>query len=77
MAGSGISADDIEDELNAIHIPKTGGRIPSHRAIVGAENIENYLSAKKDENILNTIEQSLSLASKDFDNYIDANISID
>lgn len=77
LAGSGISADDIEDELNAIHIPKTGGRIPSHRAIVGAENIENYLSAKKDENILNTIEQSLSLASKDFDNYIDANISID
>lgn len=78
LAGSGISADDIEGELNAIQIPRAGERgAPLQHAFVGSENIENYLSAKKDENILNTIEQSLSLASKDFDNYINANISID
>ncbi|RCK55393.1 Nucleoporin NIC96 [Candida viswanathii] len=78
LAGSGISADDIEGELNAIQIPKTSERgAPLQHTFGGSENIENYLSAKKDENILNTIEQSLSLASKDFDNYINANISID
>lgn len=31
LAGSGISADDIEDELNAIHIPKLVGE---YQAIV-------------------------------------------
>ncbi|EMG51057.1 hypothetical protein G210_3411 [Candida maltosa Xu316] len=76
LAGSGISADDIESELNSIRIPKND-HVPVHRGAIDTENIEHYLSAKKDENILNTIEQSLSLASKDFDNYINANISID
>lgn len=43
----------------------------------GIHNIENYLSAKKDENILNAIELSLVAASRDFDSFITKNISID
>ncbi|RLV93687.1 Nucleoporin NIC96 [Spathaspora sp. JA1] len=84
LAGSGISAEDIENDLNAIHIPQSttttaGGAIPSDGFVtdVSSVNIENYLNAKKDENILNTIEQSLHLASQDFDKFINSNISID
>ncbi|KAG7663763.1 NIC96 [[Candida] subhashii] len=83
LAGSGISAEEIENDLNAIHIPQrtttTGGVGPVTASRVGvtSENIENYLNTKKDESILNSIEQSLALASKDFDNFINANISID
>lgn len=40
-------------------------------------NLDNYLSAKKDENILSAIEQSLVSAFKDFDQFINQNISID
>lgn len=43
----------------------------------GIHNIENYLRAKKDENILNAIELSLIAASRDFDSFITKNISID
>ncbi|KAK6454640.1 Nup93/Nic96-domain-containing protein [Scheffersomyces xylosifermentans] len=90
LASSGISAEEIESELNSIHLPAnaaTGGAGitgSSSLAAVGStvnttsySNIENYLNAKKDENILNTIEQSLNLASKDFDQFISSNISID
>ncbi|EGW33542.1 uncharacterized protein SPAPADRAFT_137464 [Spathaspora passalidarum NRRL Y-27907] len=82
LAGSGISAEDIENDLNAIHVPQTAPGAIATDVIapvttVTSANIENYLNAKKDENILNTIEQSLHLASKDFDKFINSNISID
>lgn len=40
-------------------------------------NLDNYLNAKKDENILSAIEQSLLSAFNDFDQFINQNISID
>lgn len=46
-------------------------------SLSGAHDIEGYLNAKKDENILNAIELSLVAASRDFDNFITKNISID
>lgn len=81
LAGSGISAEEIENDLNAIHIPQktttTVAPVTALKVGITSENIENYLNAKKDESILNSIEQSLALASKDFDDFINANISID
>ncbi|ABN64780.2 predicted protein [Scheffersomyces stipitis CBS 6054] len=90
LASSGISAEEIESELNNINLPAStttsGSSVISVNSGAGGvsvgasssySNIENYLNAKKDENILNTIEQSLNLASKDFDNFISSNISID
>lgn len=74
LAASGISAEEIESELNSISLPSTSSKRPSSSQ---PSNLENYLSTKKHENILNTIEQSLSLASTDFDKFISANISID
>lgn len=53
-----------------------GARMPVSSGQAG-KNIESFLSAKKDENILNAIELSLLAASRDFDNFITKNISID
>ncbi|KAK6204411.1 Nup93/Nic96-domain-containing protein [Scheffersomyces amazonensis] len=95
LASSGISAEEIENELNSINVVapspipysiqpgsqetsltslKSGGTGGTYTS---TNNIESYLNSKKEENILNTIEQSLALASKDFDNYISSKISID
>ena len=86
LAASGINAEDIEMELNSIELPAPSKAAHSRKyqqsyansaAAASNSNLESYLSSKKHENILNTIEQSLSLASADFDNYISSNISID
>jgi len=82
LTGSGINANEIESELAAIDVrDKSSFRQQalelSHAAPASIGDLDNYISNKKDENILNTIEQSLTLASKDFDNFINSNISID
>lgn len=79
LSASGINAADIESELKCL--PWADGtqiqrRFPEQQ-VTQSETIENYLMAKKDENILNAIEQSLASASKDFDLFINQNISID
>lgn len=40
-------------------------------------DLDGYLRSKKDENILSAIEQSLSSAARDFDNFVNQNISLD
>lgn len=76
LASSGISAEDIENEINSIKLPsKSLETQQTHNAISG--NIDSYLDAKKDENILAAIEQSLLAASNDFNNFINENVSID
>lgn len=85
LAGSGINAADIESELK--HLSQSGaeaarthalGQVPATPISTGRpESIESYLIAKKEENILNAIEQSLASASKDFDQFIDQNVAID
>ncbi|KAI3403728.2 NIC96 [Candida oxycetoniae] len=82
LAGSGLATGDIEEDLNKIQLPKstTSSHYQQqqqryfHR---DDDSIEHYLKSNKEENILNTIEQSFALASKDFDNFISANISSD
>ncbi|KAI5953823.1 NIC96 [Candida margitis] len=73
LAGAGVATGDIEDELNKIQLPKS----TSFYQPVNAETVESHLKKRKEESILNTIEQSFAVASNDFDNYINANISID
>lgn len=86
LSGSGINAVDIENELK--NLAQTGSEpARSHNLaekppagdFTGAqsESIENFLIAKKEENILNAIEQSLASASKDFDQFINQNVAID
>lgn len=85
LSGSGINAADIESELK--HLSSSGADITRTHALDNTsvssapadrpESIENYLIAKKEENILNAIEQSLASASKDFDQFINQNVVID
>ncbi|KAH3677242.1 hypothetical protein WICMUC_001823 [Wickerhamomyces mucosus] len=44
---------------------------------ISSTDLDSYLRSKKDENILSSIEQSLSSAAKDFDNFVSQNISLD
>lgn len=73
LALSGISAQEIELELGSLadHKPEV---VTSQQKQVG---LDNYLEAKKDENILLAIELSLVSAFNDFDLFINQNISID
>lgn len=114
LASSGISADDIETELNSLgsqeiqnhlygggfgggfgggyHGPKGGfgggfgggfdwddgnKKVQHQHHQEQSDDLDSYLSSKKDENILAAIELSLTSASKDFDNFVLKNISID
>lgn len=85
LSGSGINAADIENELK--HLPRnTSDPAKSHVLAENAtslvttdtpESIENFLVAKKEENLSKAIEQSLAAASKDFDLFISRNVAID
>lgn len=87
LSGSGINAADIENELTHLsHSGKEPKRAHTLAQNVSAqstsastrpETIESFLIAKKEENILNAIEQSLAAASKDFDQFINQNVAID
>lgn len=83
LSSSGINAREIEVELD--NLGKKNVRAPygdSQEVSVVANGasdndvIEDYLVALKDENILSAIEQSLETASKDFDLFINQNVSI-
>lgn len=81
LASSGVNADEMEDELKSIdtgslaHSQASAAVAPSARP--PTTSIDSYISTKKDENILSAIEQSLSNASRDFDNFINHSVSID
>lgn len=82
LASSGINAEEIENDLESLAVPQsktdnTSQGIASYHTVAQQNNIDSYLSSKKDENILSAIEQSLINASKDFDQFINNNISID
>lgn len=76
LASSGISAEEIENELNSIEVPIKPLESQAVSNTVN-NNIDSYLNDKKDENILAAIEQSLVSASKDFNQFINENVSID
>ncbi|WPK25229.1 hypothetical protein PUMCH_002535 [Australozyma saopauloensis] len=85
LSASGVNATDIENQLKNLSNNKSLGRYGSEQEVAAAlshqgndlDTIENYLVAKKDESILAAIEQSLQTASRDFDQFINQNISID
>ncbi|KAI5952005.1 NIC96 [Candida jiufengensis] len=81
LADAGVKTGDIEDELNGIQLPKSSSSNYQQQQeqfnYKIDNNIENYLKNRKEENILNTIEQSFNLASQDFDTYINSSISVD
>ncbi|ODV64135.1 linker nucleoporin NIC96 [Ascoidea rubescens DSM 1968] len=76
LAGSGASIDYIESELKSIEsqLPQY---LDSSNLPVISNDFDAYLDSKKDECILAAIERSLALAAKDYDNYVNQNISID
>lgn len=86
LSSSGINATDIESDLRKLANTQKNGSygallevsapLSNHlTSDLGA--IENYLIAKKEENVISAIEQSLEGASRDFDQFINQNISID
>lgn len=86
LASNGISTEDIESELaelpqkyttdaGSLVLEKSAGEASTTIATGGS--LESYLGSRKDENILNSIEQSLQTANNDFDAFINSNISID
>lgn len=93
LASNGISTEDIESELAELpqkypsslldSKPDAGAIVLDKNSQVTTEltapggSLETYLGSRKDENILNSIEQSLQLANDDFDTFINASISID
>ncbi|ODQ79642.1 hypothetical protein BABINDRAFT_162018 [Babjeviella inositovora NRRL Y-12698] len=76
LAGSGITAEEIETELKSIEVtaPQVDARAVPRAA---SHDIDSYLRAKKEENILSAIEQSLLSAAKDFDAFVNQNVTID
>ncbi|CAN3486189.1 nucleoporin Nic96p [Diutina catenulata] len=75
LAGSGINAETMENELSALQAVSPAH--PSAEYPAAAGDLDHFIAAKKDDNVLATIEQSLAAASADFDRFIGANISID
>ncbi|ANZ76945.1 BA75_03921T0 [Komagataella pastoris] len=78
LAGSGISAEEIETDLLEISVPQTLDVAMGQKNYAELNNgIDTYIESKKEENILAAIEQSLTMAAKDFDAYVAQNISMD
>lgn len=78
LAGSGIAINDLENQIKSISVPAA-----SHgNAIVPVGNETEIVdnddsSSRREESILDSIEQSLVNAARDFDNFVSHNISSD
>lgn len=90
LASSGMSAEQIENELKSTDAiianqpssasgSNTSAYTSATDRVVKPKSlgIDQFLTSRKEENILATIEQSLASASNDFDDYINRTISID
>lgn len=74
LAGSGLAIEDVDTSLRQLHSNQLLEQtVP--KQIAG--DIDTYLRTKKEENILSSIEHLLSLAAKDFDNFINQNLNLD
>jgi nuclear pore complex protein Nup93 len=75
MLAGKISIEQIESNIKALERSKLlEGRA---KAQPQGADLDGYLRSKKDENIISAIEQSLSAAARDFDNFVNQNISLD
>ncbi|AMD22342.1 HGR003Wp [Eremothecium sinecaudum] len=75
LAGSGLAIQDVESSLKVLESRQLLEQNVHNKILDG--DLDTYLRNKKDENILSSIEQSLSLAAKDFDNFVNANFNLD
>ncbi|GMM33257.1 linker nucleoporin [Saccharomycopsis crataegensis] len=75
LAGSGIVIEDLESEIKSVELQNSleNSIVPSHNGV----DFDSHLNNKKEENILAAIEQSLTTASRDFDIFINQNITMD
>lgn len=74
MAGSGVNAEDIATELQSINF--TPNLEPITYSTSGAD-IDSYLRARKEENILKSIEEAVRSTARDFDLFLAQNVNID
>lgn len=76
LAGSGLAIHDVENSLKKL---KSSEILAEQNVSQGYNegDLDTYLHIRKDENILSSIEQSLSLAARDFDNFINQNFNLD
>ncbi|CUS49622.1 LAQU0S24e00540g1_1 [Lachancea quebecensis] len=75
LAGSGLAIQDVELSLNNLKSRQLIEHNITNRETDG--DLDAYLRTKKDENILSSIEQSLTSAAKDFDNLVNQTFNLD
>ncbi|ODQ65805.1 NIC-domain-containing protein [Nadsonia fulvescens var. elongata DSM 6958] len=73
LAGSGINAEDISLELQSIEVSQSLEPV----TVSFDSNIDTYLRTKKEENILTSIEESISSSAREFDIFLAQNVSLD
>ncbi|CCH41761.1 Nucleoporin [Wickerhamomyces ciferrii] len=74
LAGK-VSIDEVASNIKSLennNVLEPRSKINTQQA-----DLDSYLRTKKDENILSAIEQSLSATARDFDNFVNQNISLD
>lgn len=84
LAGSGVNAEDIASELQSINFqPNLDSAIPGsdggyyYGGVSNEVDIENYLRAKKEKNILASIEESVRTSAREFDHFLAQNVTLD
>ncbi|KAH3682972.1 hypothetical protein WICPIJ_006059 [Wickerhamomyces pijperi] len=85
LAGK-VSFEDIQFNIKSLEsIAKSSGASKTStgncqaigRTSGSTVDLDSYLRRKKEENILSSIEQSLSIAASDFDSFVSQNINLD
>lgn len=75
LANSGLTFEDVDSFIKDLQTKQFLEQNAPKK--IEGEELEFYLKTKKDENILMSIEQLLTGATKDFDNFINQNLNLD
>lgn len=75
LAGSGLAIEDVDLSLRNLQSKQLLEQPVSKKQIEG--ELDTYLETRKDESILSSIENLLSVAAKDFDKFLNQNLSLD
>ncbi|KAK9463740.1 Nup93/Nic96-domain-containing protein [Lipomyces oligophaga] len=76
LAGSGINAEDIAQDLDTIVLKTTLEPLSTISGSLDTD-VAGYLRYKRDENIVNSIEESVKQTTRKFDDFVNANIRLD
>lgn len=87
LIGKGLTIEEIENDIESLsklaksENKKLGNKsqatLYDSNKVLKASNLESYMYRQKDEDVLATIENSLSSAAKDFDLFVNKNINLD